>query len=433
MIYYPTYLVHHGIKGQQWGIRRYQNEDGTWTEEGRRRYGEDLKSLKTGYKESKKEYKRLSKQFGKRSEKAKEAYANIIYNKRQRSDLKNIVKMNRTKKDKRQLKYEDEYIKKGMNKEDAELQAYKKRKTEKILLATAGVAAAAAAGVAAYKIYNYNADKIIRKGTKFHRVVADGSYEGVEDAFVAKNLYDRKKYTGMYAKWKKEVYGADKAIKDLTIEAQGDVKIASRKNAKNMLKDVLKRNPEMVDELKKQIEPHALYQDPKVYDLMVKAKKDLSKGKVTDKVYDAFNYNFVGGNKDKGVFREFRETMNRKGYGAMLDMNDKKYSGYDAINPLILIDRNNKFSVKDIKEVSQSQIIKDNKLSKRLLYAKYSSISLAKSLAPAAIGGTAGAITGASIKKSVKSNNDKLVAKYQKEHPGTKKTYNEILRDIYKR
>lgn len=35
----PNYLCHHGIKGQKWGIRRFQNEDGTLTEEGRRRYG----------------------------------------------------------------------------------------------------------------------------------------------------------------------------------------------------------------------------------------------------------------------------------------------------------------------------------------------------------------------------------------------------------
>ena len=36
---YVTYLVHHGIKGQRWGIRRYQNEDGSLTDAGRRRYG----------------------------------------------------------------------------------------------------------------------------------------------------------------------------------------------------------------------------------------------------------------------------------------------------------------------------------------------------------------------------------------------------------
>lgn len=32
-------LYHHGTKGQKWGIRRYQNLDGSLTEEGKRRYG----------------------------------------------------------------------------------------------------------------------------------------------------------------------------------------------------------------------------------------------------------------------------------------------------------------------------------------------------------------------------------------------------------
>ena len=33
------YLAHHGIKGQKWGQRRYQNSDGSLTAEGRKRYG----------------------------------------------------------------------------------------------------------------------------------------------------------------------------------------------------------------------------------------------------------------------------------------------------------------------------------------------------------------------------------------------------------
>lgn len=32
-------LYHHGILGQRWGNRRFQNEDGSWTPEGRERYG----------------------------------------------------------------------------------------------------------------------------------------------------------------------------------------------------------------------------------------------------------------------------------------------------------------------------------------------------------------------------------------------------------
>ena len=31
-------LFHHGIKGQKWGVRRYQNEDGTLTDAGKSRY-----------------------------------------------------------------------------------------------------------------------------------------------------------------------------------------------------------------------------------------------------------------------------------------------------------------------------------------------------------------------------------------------------------
>ncbi len=36
-INYPSYLIHYGIQGQKWHERRYQNEDGTYTEEGLRR------------------------------------------------------------------------------------------------------------------------------------------------------------------------------------------------------------------------------------------------------------------------------------------------------------------------------------------------------------------------------------------------------------
>lgn len=34
-----TYLAHHGIKGQKWGLRRYQNFDGSYTKAGLERYG----------------------------------------------------------------------------------------------------------------------------------------------------------------------------------------------------------------------------------------------------------------------------------------------------------------------------------------------------------------------------------------------------------
>lgn len=48
MLYETNYLEHHGIKGQKWGTRRFQNEDGTLTAEGKDRYGRGNDSRRSG-------------------------------------------------------------------------------------------------------------------------------------------------------------------------------------------------------------------------------------------------------------------------------------------------------------------------------------------------------------------------------------------------
>lgn len=38
---YATELYHHGIKGMKWGVRRFQNKDGSLTPAGKKRYDDD--------------------------------------------------------------------------------------------------------------------------------------------------------------------------------------------------------------------------------------------------------------------------------------------------------------------------------------------------------------------------------------------------------
>ncbi len=62
------YLAHHGILGQKWGIRRFQNPDGSLTELGKRRYSE------TDYS---KQLNKLDKQLVKEVYKAEYASAKL--------------------------------------------------------------------------------------------------------------------------------------------------------------------------------------------------------------------------------------------------------------------------------------------------------------------------------------------------------------------
>lgn len=57
-------LYHHGIKGQKWGVRRYQNADGSLTNAGKRRYGS------TEAFEAHQKYKAANKAYNKSFDKA---------------------------------------------------------------------------------------------------------------------------------------------------------------------------------------------------------------------------------------------------------------------------------------------------------------------------------------------------------------------------
>ena len=70
---YSEELCHHGILGMKWGVRRYQNNDGTLTSAGKRRYySTDLRSAIARRKNEK-----IDKSFKKWQDNAKKREAAI--------------------------------------------------------------------------------------------------------------------------------------------------------------------------------------------------------------------------------------------------------------------------------------------------------------------------------------------------------------------
>lgn len=72
-----TYLMHHGIKGQRRGVRRFQNEDGSLTAAGRSRIGRAASSIKSGVKgyfDTRKDQKAYEKDLKKRFKESRSEY-----------------------------------------------------------------------------------------------------------------------------------------------------------------------------------------------------------------------------------------------------------------------------------------------------------------------------------------------------------------------
>ncbi len=161
---YGDELYHHGIKGQKWGIRRYQNPDGTLTEEGRKHlgYGERVAIRKA----AKKEYRDVRDK----------AYAK--YEKRI-NDIEAGYKKGQNLSDedsKKELEAEKEY-----NKTVAEAKANYK----KVLKETRGMtdkqkkaliigAAAVGVGLAAYATYKISQKNASNLSNEYEKLCQDG-------------------------------------------------------------------------------------------------------------------------------------------------------------------------------------------------------------------------------------------------------------------
>ena len=395
-------LYHFGVKGMKWGVRRYQNEDGSLTSLGKKR-DKMLSDRETAKKHS--------------------TTSNVVkakYSRREFEDAKTRLKLeNQKKKSKRQQDLEKKYIDQGFAKDEAEIKAYNRAKTETILKVAGGIALASAAAYVAYKHYDKVTDRVFEKGSEIGRLTNNGS-EPTNRAFYGfVNKHDKDRYEGLYGK----TLGANGPVYRKAMRAAGDINVASPESARKVLKNMFDTDKQSFDVFKKSIDAMASVVPPttKQGKLWRKAKQELDSGKIGDNTYKAFNTRLVLHTKEQQPINDkFYSAMKKAGYGAIRDVNDKENSGYFAKNPLIVFDTD-KINVEGFTKLGNDHI--DSMFAKE--QGKIAAHTLANQYGPI---GAAFATSIGAMKLVKRSNETKFVENYRKRHPESTLSNNEILK-----
>ena len=375
-------LYHHGIKGMKWGVRRFQNEDGSLTTAGKKRYEDES----TGSD------KKTSSNNG------------------SKTPRKGLIA-------RRKDSLTQKYIAKGYSQTAAKTMAEQRMRTEAVLAVVGTVAVTAVAIKVARRIGQDYVDQTFKSGKVIQNIGANPNANFKDTPFFAAvNKSDKKAYGMMYPNEKRGMaknFAAQRGLKyegiyKNEIKLNSDVKRASVAHARKIFYEKMDNDPqfkkEVLDTLKK-----THYSDSKA------VNEYLRNGKHARKLYDRFNQALATPQfQAAGIHKQYYDEMKKHGYNAILDINDTRYSGYKKIskNPTIFFG-NDKWEKISSKKLSDVEIDGND--------VKYVYGLLAKRLAKKiAIG--AGGIAG------INAITDQVVVeKYLKEHPKSKLSRQEIL------
>ena len=352
-------LYHHGIKGMKWGVRRFQRKDGSLTSAGKKRYLDDpsVKSAKAKMDAARKKQRAANADYTNASNKASfvptksnmqeanKAYARKIKadseyrrSKFDYSTDKEAARLRESGKEiknksKHRLKLEEQYKKMGLTDEQAQAAANKRIRTEKILAASAALTVTACAAYVANKKLKDRIDGVIKAGDQMQRISMTDNGGKLHDVFyAAKGDHDIKRYEGMLGAARSKQVGSAYKLK---LEATRDIKVASKDHAAKIFEDLYKNDKEFRDSAIRYARINVQGKN---------AVLDLSKSdaRTMKKMYENFNSHLVNMRHDPNkVDQIFYDKLKKAGYGAIQDINDMKFSGYNAKNPLIVFDHSN--------------------------------------------------------------------------------------------
>ena len=382
-------LTHHGIKGMKWGVRRFQNKDGSLTPAGIKRYDEPNQGT------------------------------NSTNKKTQNTKSKSLHR----------LKLEEKYRNEGLSKEEAEQKAIKRIKAEAYIAAAAGITVVSCLAYAKYK--NYTTDKVFKENTEFQRIMRLSPNAIIRDdsrQYIAINKRDKVKYKGLYAQRLSDLNKTPKSIEqglkvyDVTMKNKKEMRVASRKRAEDTFKKLYLNDDNFRQTLKEDAKHIGIGRT-----VFENVRKKIYNGEELNnrdfkKAYDYFNAHVLmdrdlDGNNNK-LSNMFFDSLRKQGINAIQDVNDQKYSGYRAKLPIITFDNNFEYT----KRVMDDKEIKMNH--RKALADVLSPAIMTTGAAYVGIYGTTPVMNKVKV--------DKQVLLYKQEHPNTKMTDAEI-RDMVKK
>lgn len=353
---YPYELYHYGILGMKWGVRRYQNKDGSLTNAGRRHYYGDASVARAhskyqeaqANKETAKELKKKARRQAiipteKRQKAYEESKKNLktAEDNEYRSEFEYKTKREAArirskniefkKKSKYRQKLEDQYKKLGLSDEDAQAAANRKIRAEKSLAASAALTVAACAAYAYNKHRKNKIDGIIKAGEALQRIEMQDTGGKLHEVFyLAKGKHDMNRYKGLLGFTRAQQTGHAYMMK---LEAASDIKVASREKARKAFGDLMNNDKDFRSSLGF-------------------GNRSFTTREI-NRIYDEFNRQLVDRSMPKDPVNKFYDKLKSAGYGAIQDVNDMDYSGYKAKNPLIVFDNaGGNISVKSVEEMT---------------------------------------------------------------------------------
>ena len=432
-------LYHHGIKGQKWGVRRFQNKDGSLTPAGKKRYDEPNVGRKFVQKTSEsvtidgqtfKVYGRNNKQYADKVAKKAKNMGVTVSRESKTKEAKKTKNMGATvsketkkykipeNKSLHRLKLEEKYMENGMTREQAEQAAAKRIRTEKFVAAAAAVTVASAVAYANYK--GYTSDKIIKENSDFQRIMRlDPNAELRKDSrlYVTIDKKDKVLYKGMFADHSTKLKSDNEKIYDITVRNRKEIRIASEKRARDTFAKLFRENDDFrrgfMERLDRDSTGFNFYDREKMFRKLQNGDP-LTDRELKGKAYDVFNILLAAqGERTERNANIFYESLRKQGVNAIKDINDSKVNNYHAKLPVIIFDTDYDYVKKRIMDDSEIQ----ENINK---YVNFSANSMNKVIGASLVG------MYASIPVYNKAMVDKEVLLYKQEHPNTNMSDSEI-------